>query len=94
MKMREMKADKVGFEPTIRLPVYSISNAAPSTARTPVQWKEHYSEEVRNAVLGAGMPQGGGWNWSYCLAAGCIKATTGSTTALGTPHEFSNWLKI
>ena len=44
--MRDMKADKVGFEPTIRLPVYSISNAAPSTARTPVQWREHYSEEV------------------------------------------------
>jgi len=45
-------------------------------------------------VLGAGMPQGGGWNWSYCLAAGCMKATAGSTTALGTPHEFSDWLKI
>ena len=45
--MRDMKADKVGFEPTIRLPVYSISNAAPSTARTPVQWREHYSEEVQ-----------------------------------------------
>ncbi len=44
--MRDTKADKVGFEPTIRLPVYSISNAAPSTARTPVQWREHYSEEV------------------------------------------------
>ena len=55
--MRDKKADKVGFEPTIRLPVYSISNAAPSTARTPVQWKEHYSEEVRNAVSGAILPQ-------------------------------------
>ncbi len=55
--MRDTKADKVGFEPTIRLPVYSISNAAPSTARTPVQWKEHYSEEVPfdyGAVTGLG----------------------------------------
>jgi hypothetical protein len=55
--MRDTKADKVGFEPTIRLPVYSISNAAPSTARTPVQWREHYSEEVQfdyGAVTGLG----------------------------------------
>ena len=33
---RLFQADRVGFEPTIRLPVYSISNAAPSTTRTPV----------------------------------------------------------
>ena len=33
----DQKTEDVGFEPTIHLRVYSISNAAPSTARTTFQ---------------------------------------------------------
>ena len=29
-------AERVGFEPTVELPLHSISNAAPSTARSPL----------------------------------------------------------
>ena len=77
--MRDMKADKVGFEPTIRLPVYSISNAAPSTARTPVQWREHYSEEVQ-FDYGAATGLGTLFALSESTEAGGIAAT-------GTPQE-------
>ncbi len=92
--MRDMKADKVGFEPTIRLPVYSISNAAPSTARTPVQWREHYSEEVQIDYCG-------GISLVFAAATGLgkIEALVSSGASLdmvepGTPQDISVRLKI
>ena len=35
--------ERMGFEPTSELPRYSISNAAPSTTRTPLRNKIHYT---------------------------------------------------
>ena len=39
-------AERVGFEPTIELPLYSISNAAPSTTRPSLRFDKRHSNNI------------------------------------------------
>ena len=39
-------AERVGFEPTIELPLYSISNAAPSTTRPSLRFRLRQSNNI------------------------------------------------
>ena len=41
-------AEGVGFEPTIRLPVYTLSKRAPSATRPSLRGNEQYSDVVRS----------------------------------------------
>jgi hypothetical protein len=44
-------AERVGFEPTVRLPLHTLSKRAPSTTRTPLQiWQQRRSSRVASTL--------------------------------------------
>src|SRR5580693_1651469 len=69
--LRNALAEGVGFEPTIRFPVYTLSKRAPSATRPPLRQRENaaqyhgmalpYNPFVRTAC--AAIPRNGSWNF-------------------------------
>jgi hypothetical protein len=60
-------AERVGFEPTERFPVHSISSAASST--TPAPLLGRMQEQIARAGIIAGLPAPENCSWSFLLMA-------------------------